>query len=254
MAEENPVTEVLSGVNVGGIFDTGTTIIYWLFIALIVGAFVYFIWYILSFKETIIIKEPVGNKFIYKTGKKNNYVEVKKDAKTKELQEQVKVQETTQEEVEILPYIGTVRKGKIISKKGIKYLTFFATNLKLKVPDQVFQALTRKGKKFIELTKVSEHIYAPTVLTKAETGEHQYMLDESYFSWVINDIEADHRRYSAPSFWSQYGNWIMTAGMMIIIMIIIVITLRYSEKVVQATKPVADAFVRAAEIMSSQKI
>lgn len=234
----------LSGINWGGYASTSMTIIYFLVIAGIVGGVVWFIIWLLGHKHTVIIKEPLGKSFEYKTTKP--YKDIKDDTKT----------EHTEKIIKILPFIGGVYKAKIITKKNIHWIQTLFPIKRLKIPDNVYQAITKKGKKFIELTKLSEHIYAPTVLTDIDVTRFVY--DESYFAWVVNDIEQDMIKYSSNTFWDRYGQFITTAATLVLCLIIIVVVLKHSQTLVksvsEATQPLVKALTDAVDKIAVQKV
>lgn len=234
----NAISDGLGSVDWTGIFSTSRSVLYWSIIIVLLGATVYFIYWIFSFKDTIIIKEKIGKAFEIEIGDKDHIVREIGD-KSEDLPS------LTKRKVKSVPYVARVYKAKVVKKKGRHYYTLLFSNLKLKLPDQVYQNLTRKGKKYIELTQISPNIFAPTVMIDEKTGEHQYIYDESWVDWVVSDIERDNQKYVQQNFWDKYGNWVMTAGMLIIIMIIIVVTLKHSQQVVNASKPLVKALTDA---------
>jgi len=244
-------------------FDSVGTWILWLFGLAIIGAIIAFILYIRSFKDIILIKEPIGNTFdyspnkIYKTIRLNLFKTVKEESTIDETNK-AKELEKSDHTINILPFIVKIYKGKIIIVKGIKYIKLYGFTRLFKVPDQVFQAMTSKGKKYIELTKLSEHIYAPTVLVNSRTGETNYVYDESIFSWVVNDIENDFKKYRKASFWDKYGQMITILATLALVLIIVIVTLKYSNEIVQnavkAVSPLVDALVEATKSLTIQQI
>lgn len=229
-------------INFTGIFDVGMTVFYWSVIVLFVIGIILLIFYLFSFKHTVIIKEKFGEATPYKApgdlvleGKKT----VDVATKLAQLNNQPKKQ------VRIIPYLGSVHKGKLTQKKGVNKLKLLFKKGNFKIPDQIFQAITKKGKKFIELTKISEHIYAPTVLVDEEKGLTQYVYDEGYFDWVVRDLEGDNLKYNKMGFWDKYGTPVIMLGTLGICFLLIVVTLRHSEALVATASKAASAASQA---------
>lgn len=257
---DNPLAGAIPSVNVGGLFNLGINLTFWVFAGLLLAVIIWFVWWMFSFKHTVVIKQKIGRPIKHTIGQtyqhqnieKKTLVDKAKAFFTKDKSTPLPVlddskKDIKEEEVVIIPYLASIYKAKFVSKKKVRYLILQFSNLKLKIPDQVYQNITQKGKKYIELTQISEHIFAPTILTDFETGKHTFIYDESWFDWVVNDIEKDHQKYMHKDWWGQYGNWVMTAGLLVIMMIIIVVTLKYSREIVEATKPLVSSLVEASK-------
>ena len=256
-------TALIGGIDFGGFFESGTTIIWWTSIGLIIVGIIWLIWYIFSFKHTVIIKEKFGQAIAVKIGaEKDQIKQLDKAAFSSLTPDKPGAQLSNLPDVEdekpgkdekvirVYPYIGKIHKAKIKSRKKIKYIQLMFTNIKLMVPDQIYINITRKGKKFIELTKLSDKLYAPTVLIEGNTGEHQYLFNEGWFDWVVNDIERDHTKYMTNDWWSKYGNWVLTAGLLVIMLIIIVVTLRHTQQIVNAAGQIAGSMAEAGKMLA----
>lgn len=234
------LSALTGGYNWGGLLNASMDVFLWTLVGLLFIGLIVFIWWIFSFKHTLVIKEKYGKPLEVDLG---DYYENTDEEKTENDKALPKLDPPRY----IIPYRATMYKCKVVTKKGIKYIKTFKTKVKFKIPDQAFQNITKKGKKYFELTKISERLYAPTFLNEYDPGKHTYMLDDSWFDWVINDIERDHQKYFYQSFWDKYGGFIMQAAMLVIVLVIIVATLRYSNDIVETAKPLAQSLSEAAD-------
>lgn len=228
----------MESLNLSGLFNTSSAVINYGIMLLIIGGVVYFIWYLFSFRHILIIKEKFGRPFQHEPEKETEDTGLpvpKKDAKPQAAN------------LVIQPFIGGVYRAKVITKKNVNYLSLMFKKGRIKIPDQAFQNVTKKGKKFIELVKLNEHAYAPCYLADADTGTHEYLFDEGWFDWLVSDIERDQVKYFHQTWWERYGNFFLTAGLLIIMLIMIIATLKHSQEIVNAAKPLAQALADAAE-------
>lgn len=224
-----------------GMASSLVTLLFWTFVMFLMAFGTWFTWWMLSFNITVLVKEKVSRAFLWKLGVKYG------KGKEEETEE-----EDEEETIEIIPTVARIYKGKITNKKGDRSLQL-QFGPKVKLPDQIYHTLTTRGKRFIELLKISKFIFLPIVL-KSEQGIEKYVDDDAYVEWVANDIESDAKKFRELGFWDRYGSWVMGMGFLMLMLMIIVVTFKYSQSHVEASSGVASAFVKAAEIMSKQPV
>ena len=236
--------------SVGRLMGMGASLVellFWSFIIVLMVGLGWFIWWMLSFNITVLVKEKVSRAFMYQLGAK--YGELAEEEETNQTTEG---KEEKKEKFEIIPTVVRIFKGKILKKRGTRTIQLQFGG-KIKLPDQIYHTITNRGKKFIELLKISKFTYLPVVL-KSDEGIEKYVDDDSYIEWVANDMESDNKKFQELGFWDRYGSWVLGAGFLILMLLIIVVTFKYSQTHVDSSKEVANAFVSAAEIMSKQPV
>ena len=233
-----------TAANLAGMAQVTFELIFWIVGIVIIAVIAWFLWYVLSFNITVLVKEKVSRAYQYEQGAYYGEPNISEDIDSlKNSMEQAT-------KFNIIPTVNKIFKGKLTMKKGSRIL-HLQFGPKIKLPDNLYHSMTTKGKKFIEMLKVSKNIYLPIVL-ESDTGIEKYVDDDSYVEWLAEDIENDYKKFQFKSFWDKYGSFLMTAGMMVIVLMIIVVTFKYSNEHVESSKIVAEAFVNAAQQMSQQ--
>jgi len=230
-------TEATKYIDIG--ISSASSITVWVGIALLILGIGYLVYWMLSFRHTVIIKEKVGESFFTRPSQLGQITD------RGELTERTAI--NNEEEFKIIPTINSVHKAKIIVKKTEQYIQLFAPNKKLKLPNNFYQSLTKKGKKWIELLKVDENLFYPIYIKEDSTGEVNYKYDADIVNWAIKDIEQDHIKYKSLSFMDKYGSMIMIAGTLAMVFLILAITYKYSNGIVDKMAPLAQSFSEAAK-------
>lgn len=238
--------EVFSKLNFGGMFQSTTTVLFWALLLTVAGLLIWFIWWMFSFRIKIIIREAISKSYYYKPGATTAFTDLDQASE----EDGLPGLSEENEKIRIVPNIISFHRAKIVTKKGVKRLQLFFPSKRLKLPEQAYHTITKRGKKCIELVKVSEHLYMPSVLSDQNLGTVKTIFDEGYVDWLVRDIESDNSKYRRETFWTLYGQHVMNLGTLALCMIIIVVTLKYSNEIVESARPIADAFVEATKALS----
>ena len=146
--------------------------------------------------------------------------------------------------------INSVHKAKIVIKKKQAYLLLFSPNKKLKLPDNLHQSLTSKGKKWIELLKVNENLYYPVFIKEDSKGESNYLYDMEVLNWAVQDVEEDYKKYQDLGFWDKYGSIAIIGGTLGICFLLVIVTFKYSNGIIDKMAPLAQSFTEAAQALA----
>jgi len=215
-------------------FSIGSSVLVWSSILLLIIGIIFIIWWIFSFKHIVIIKEKVGEAYHSQHNKLGFINNGEGETIIKD------------DKVKIIPTINSIHKAKIVIKKKQAYLSLFAPNKKLKLPDNLYQSLTRKGKKWIELLKVNEHLYYPVYIKEDSTGETNYIYDMEVLNWAVQDVEEDYKKYNDLGFWDKYGSVVIMGGTLALCFLLVIVTFKYSNGIVDKMSPLAQSFAEAA--------
>ncbi len=222
----------------------GSSVLVWSSVLLLIIGIFFLIWWIFSFRHVVIIKEKVGEAYHSQTNKLGF---IKDKPKNKTTDTKLIEAEEEEEKIKIIPTINSIHKAKIVIKKKQAYLSLFAPNKKLKLPDNLYQSLTKKGKKWIELLKVNEHLYYPVYIKEDSTGESNYLYDMEVLNWAVQDVEEDYKKYNDLGFWDRYGSVVIVGGTLALCFLLVIVTFKYSNGIVDKMAPLAQSFAEAAQ-------
>jgi len=237
-----------AGSYISSSLSIGSNVLVWSTIILFIVGIIFLIYWIFSFKHIVVIKEKVGEAYHSQTSK----LGFVKDYKlTKEKDDDKLITDKNEEEIKIIPTINSIHKAKIIIKKKQAYISLFSPNKKLKLPDNLYQSLTKKGKKWIELLKVNEHLYYPVYIKEDSKGATNYIYDMEVLNWAVQDVEEDYKKYNDLGFWDKYGSIVIVGGTLAICFLLVIVTFKYSNGIVDKMAPLAESFAAAAKQLAN---
>jgi len=236
----NEIADV-AGQYISSGLSIGSSALIWGSIILLICGIIFLIYWIFSFKHVVIIKEKVGESYHSNLNKLGTIdLSEKKDKETQGT-----------DKIKIIPTINSVHKAKIVIKKKQAYLSLFTPNKKLKLPDNLYQSITKKGKKWIELLKVNEHLYYPIYIKEDSKGAANYLYDMEVLNWAVQDVEEDYNKYNNLGFWDKYGSVVIIGGTLALCFLLVIVTFKYSNGIIDKMAPLAESFAAAAKQLAN---